>query len=111
VEKVPRDLQSGFNSLVILGAWSLWRHRNDYVFNGRSSSLASTLTLAGDELRMWCSAGAKGLNLLSTLVFMLDPGDSLVSCSEWLCVVAVLRLVCLVVSCVLCCTFLYLLME
>jgi hypothetical protein len=72
------------------------------VFNGRSPSLASTLTLAGDELRMWCSAGAKGLNLLSTLVFMLDPGDSLVSCSEWLCVVVVLRLVCLVVSCVCC---------
>jgi hypothetical protein len=74
VEKIPRDLQSGFNSLVILGAWSLWRHRNDCVFNGRSPSLASALTLAGDELRMWCSAGAKGLNLLSTLVFMLDPG-------------------------------------
>jgi hypothetical protein len=44
------------------------------VFNGRSPSLASALTLAGDELRMWCSAGAKGLNLLSTLMFMLDPG-------------------------------------
>jgi hypothetical protein len=74
VEKIPRDLQSGFNSLVILGAWSLWRQHNDYVFNGRSPSLASALTLAGDELRMWCRVGAKGLNLLSTLVFMLDPG-------------------------------------
>jgi hypothetical protein len=74
VEKIPRDLQSDFNSIVILGAWSLWRHRNDCVFNGRSPSLASTLTLAGDELRRWCSAWAKGLNLLSTLAFMLDPG-------------------------------------
>jgi hypothetical protein len=74
VEKIPRDLQSGFNSLVILGAWSLWRQHNDYVFNERSPSLASALTLAGDELRMWCRVGAKGLNLLSTLVFMLDPG-------------------------------------
>jgi hypothetical protein len=74
VEKLPRDLQSGFNSIVILGAWSLWRHRNDCVFNGRSPSLENTLTLAGDELRMWCSVGAKGLNLLSTLAFMLDPG-------------------------------------
>jgi hypothetical protein len=73
VEKVPRDLQSGFNSLVILGAWSLWRHRNDCVFNGRSPSLASVLTLAGDELRMWCLTGAKGLNLLSALVFVFDP--------------------------------------
>jgi hypothetical protein len=100
VEKIPRDLQSGFNSLVILGAWSLWRHRNDCVFNGRSPSLASALTLAGDELRMWCSAGAKGLNLLSTLMFMLDQGDSLVACSEWLCVVAVLRLVSCCVMCV-----------
>jgi hypothetical protein len=73
VDKVPRDLQLGFNSLVILGAWSLWRHRNDCVFNGRSPSLASVLTLAGDELRMWCLAGAKGMNLLSTLVFVFDP--------------------------------------
>jgi hypothetical protein len=69
VEKIPRDLQSGFNYLVILGAWSLWRHRNDCVLNGGSPSLASALTLAGDELRMWCRAGAKGLNLLSTRVY------------------------------------------
>ena len=74
MEKVPRDLQSGFNSLVILGAWSLWRHRNDCVLNGGSPSLASALTLAGDELRMWCLAGAKRLNLLSAVVFVFDPG-------------------------------------
>lgn len=73
-EKLPGDLQAGFNSIVILGAWSIWRPRNDCVFNGMSPSVTTAITLASDELRMWSLAGAKGLNLLSALVFVFDPG-------------------------------------
>jgi hypothetical protein len=29
----------GLNSLVILGAWSIWRHRNDCVFNGATPNV------------------------------------------------------------------------
>jgi hypothetical protein len=35
------------------------------VFNGRSPHLATALTLAGNELWCWSSAGAKGLALLT----------------------------------------------
>jgi hypothetical protein len=30
-------------------AWTIWRHRNDCVFNGKSPRLASTLIMAGDD--------------------------------------------------------------
>ena len=33
------DLRKGLNSLVILGAWSIWRHRNDCVFNGATPNV------------------------------------------------------------------------
>jgi hypothetical protein len=59
---------------VILGAWSVWRHRNECVFNGSQPSISKTLALAGDEysLGLWCIAGAKGLSMLSG--FVHDPG-------------------------------------
>jgi len=33
-KKVPKHLKKGFNSLCILGAWILWKHRNGCVFEG-----------------------------------------------------------------------------
>jgi hypothetical protein len=44
---------------VILGAWTIWRHRNDCVFNGAQPSIARLLTSASDEFNMWCFAGPK----------------------------------------------------
>jgi hypothetical protein len=73
-EVVPKDLRDGFNSLVVLGAWTIWRHRNDCVFNGAQPSIAGLLTSAGDEFNMWCFAGAKGLTRLSDLAFVFNPG-------------------------------------
>jgi hypothetical protein len=53
---------------VILGAWTIWRHRNDYVFNGAQRSIAGLLTSASEEFNMWCFAGAKGLTRLLDLL-------------------------------------------
>ena len=68
-EKVERqvcdEMRSGLNSLIILGSWTIWKHRNDCVFNGASPRVATALTLAKEEVQMWCSAGAKGLSLLT----------------------------------------------
>jgi hypothetical protein len=50
----------GWNSIVILGAWTLWNHRNRSAFDGVSPNLNRVLTLASDELRLWGTAGAKG---------------------------------------------------
>jgi hypothetical protein len=61
---VGKEVRKVLKSLIILGAWALWRHRNDCVFNGASLRLAVELTMVGDEARAWCLAGAKGLPLL-----------------------------------------------
>jgi hypothetical protein len=43
----------------------LWQHCNDCVFNGTSPRLSTTLTLAGDDIRSWSMASAKGITLLT----------------------------------------------
>ena len=57
--------KKGFNSVVILGAWTLWNHRNSCVFDGAASNLAAALGFALEERRLWALAGARGLSLLA----------------------------------------------
>ena len=59
------DMRKGLNPLVILGAWSVWKHRNDCIFNGAVPNVTIVLSLAMDEARLWRLAGARGLTLLS----------------------------------------------
>ncbi|WVZ76691.1 hypothetical protein U9M48_024644, partial [Paspalum notatum var. saurae] len=47
---IPKQLQNGFNSLVFLVSWELWKHRNACIFEGRRSDLQAVL----------CSVTAKG---------------------------------------------------
>jgi hypothetical protein len=53
----------GLNSLIILGAETLWQRRNDCVFNGASPRMS--MAMARDEAWAWCMAGAKGLSLIT----------------------------------------------
>lgn len=62
---VANLIQKGLNSLVALGAWTLWQHRNDCVFSGTSPSIAAALTLAGEEAWLWSKAGAAALAQLT----------------------------------------------
>jgi hypothetical protein len=57
--------KKGFNSLVILGAWTLWNHRNRCVFDGDNPSLSTALHLALEESQLWAMAGARGLSFLT----------------------------------------------
>jgi hypothetical protein len=59
--------QRGFSSLVILGAWILWKHRNLCVFEGAAPNLARALLLAEEEAYLWVLARARGISFLSAL--------------------------------------------
>jgi hypothetical protein len=52
------------NSLIILGAWKIWKHRNRCVFDGAAPSLAICLAQVEDERRIWELVGAKSISFL-----------------------------------------------
>jgi hypothetical protein len=55
-------VKKGINTLIILGSWTIWNHRNRYVFEKEAASLTKALVMAGEEWKLWVLAGAKGLN-------------------------------------------------
>ncbi|RCV33669.1 hypothetical protein SETIT_7G101000v2 [Setaria italica] len=63
---LDKGTKRGFNSLVMLGAWILWKERNDIVFNGASPRMERVLLLAQEEAVLWRLAAAKGISDLVT---------------------------------------------
>jgi len=59
------DVRKGLNSIIIIGAWSIWKQRNDCVFSGADPNIVIALSMARNEAHWWCLAGAKGLALLT----------------------------------------------
>jgi hypothetical protein len=55
----------GLNSLVILGAWTLWKHRIRCVFDGAAPIMVVALTQAEEEPKVWELAGAKRITYLT----------------------------------------------
>jgi hypothetical protein len=47
------SVQKGLNSLIILGAWTLWKHHNRCVFDGIAPRLAAAISQAEEEKRTW----------------------------------------------------------
>jgi hypothetical protein len=66
-QRVKGQSRKGFNSLVTLDAWVIWKHRNRYVFCGSPLSVAVALQVAQDEALLWTMAGAKGLSSLQVI--------------------------------------------
>jgi hypothetical protein len=54
----------GLKSIIILGAWAIWKHRNRCVFDGIAPNLDACLSQADGERKMWELAVAKGISLL-----------------------------------------------
>ena len=48
-------------TLIILGAWIIWKHRNACVFEGASPLVNTNWNELKDEHSLWCMAGAKKL--------------------------------------------------
>lgn len=53
--------EKGLDSVIILGAWIIWTHRNRCVFDGVFPSVTSILALVDEDRSRWETAGAKGL--------------------------------------------------
>ncbi|WVZ49513.1 hypothetical protein U9M48_000862 [Paspalum notatum var. saurae] len=70
-KSLPNGLRKGFNSLVILVSWELWKHRNACVFEGARPHLQTVLTTMASEGLLWCRAGASGLQ---ELLLRAGPG-------------------------------------
>jgi len=63
---MSNGVRDGFNTLVVLGAWTLWKARNYVVFNGITPRVDRTFLLAREESELWVLAGAKGLGAVVT---------------------------------------------
>ncbi|GJN36984.1 hypothetical protein PR202_gb25893 [Eleusine coracana subsp. coracana] len=61
---VPELQKKGLNSLVMLGAWTLWTHRNGIVFDGLSPNLNRAITITNEEKRLSEMAGTRSLSSL-----------------------------------------------
>uniref|UniRef100_A0A0A9CVB5 Reverse transcriptase zinc-binding domain-containing protein n=1 Tax=Arundo donax TaxID=35708 RepID=A0A0A9CVB5_ARUDO len=59
VRKGRKEQRKGLNTLIILGAWVIWKHRNSCVFNGTSPSLQMVLNEFDSEHHLWGLAGAR----------------------------------------------------
>lgn len=55
------------NSIIILGAWILWKHRNHCVFDGGTPNLTRVVADFKEEAHQWYVAGARGVSHLLSL--------------------------------------------
>jgi hypothetical protein len=62
---VQVELKKGFNTLVMLGTWVIWKHRNACVFDDAAPVMAALLV--EKEALMWSMAGARGISLLQAI--------------------------------------------
>jgi hypothetical protein len=58
-------IKKGLNSLIILGAWAIWNHRNKCVFDGWNSNITLILSWAKEEMHRWDIVGAKCISYLA----------------------------------------------
>jgi hypothetical protein len=60
-KRLQKQHRKGFNSLCILGAWILWKHRNACVFDGLAPNLQIAIQVFKDESQLWQFSGSRGL--------------------------------------------------
>ena len=65
-KQIRKELRKGFDSLLLLVAWLLWKERNQRVFQRKSLTVRELVTLILDEAKVWAYAG-------HTLFFVLFP--------------------------------------
>lgn len=63
-KEITKLQKKDFNSLVILGAWHIWMHQNNCVFNGASPNTQLVVSEILEEAELWCQVGVRGLRSL-----------------------------------------------
>ena len=61
------QVKKGVNSIIILGAWLVWKHRNYCVFDGGSPDLSRVISSFREAAQQWFVAGAQGVSYLLAL--------------------------------------------
>jgi hypothetical protein len=61
-EQVQGIAEKGLNSLIILGFWTIWNHRNSDKI---TPNVDASIRRAAEERELWAMAGAKSLSLLT----------------------------------------------
>ena len=56
-KRVAKELRKGFDSLVVLVGWLLWKERNQRVFQRNSMTVRDLLSLILEEAKIWTYAG------------------------------------------------------
>jgi hypothetical protein len=60
-EQVHGIARQGHNSLIILGAWTIWNHKNGCVFDMANPNMETAITKAKEEGVLWKMAGDRSL--------------------------------------------------
>jgi len=64
ISRVDSQVQKGFNTIIILVAWSIWKHRNRCIFDGVVPDVSCVVSVCKEELRQWSLAGAREVSYL-----------------------------------------------
>jgi len=51
--------KKGLDSIIILGAWTIWKHRNRCVFDGITPNISCIILGIKEELHQWSFAGVR----------------------------------------------------
>jgi hypothetical protein len=63
------------NSLITLGLWTLWNHRNGCVFYRVKPNMEGVIRRAEEEIIVWKFAGAKHLALITAPIPGVPQGS------------------------------------
>lgn len=53
-KKLPKEVKKGVNMMIILGAWTMWNHRNACVFEGARPCSLVAMPVFEEEHHLCC---------------------------------------------------------
>ena len=62
--RVPRRSRKGFDSLVLLTVWFLWKERNARIFQRAEATMAVFCDKIAEEMKLWRLSGAVGMGII-----------------------------------------------